>query len=84
LEEEDITVATIAEELSSLLAQLPTREQERLLSFARELAQPPTFPHTPLPLGTPGYVVAQLRVSPEFGEAMERALEDTEQVYPDE
>lgn len=77
-------MATIAEELTSLLAQLPPREQERILSFARELAHPPTFPHTPLPPGTPGHVVAQLRISPEFGEAMERALEDTEQVYEDE
>ena len=77
-------MATIAEEVSSLLAQLSTREQERVLNFARELAHPPAFPHTPLPPGTPGYIVAQLRVSPEFGEAMERALEDTEQVYPDE
>ena len=68
-------MATIAEELTSLLAQLPPREQERILSFARELAHPPTFPHTPLPPGTPGHVVAQLRISPEFGEAMERALE---------
>ena len=77
-------MATIAEELTSLLAQLPPREQERILSFARELAHPPTFPHTPLPPGTPGHIVAQLRISPEFGEAMERALEDTEQVYEDE
>ena len=77
-------MATIAEELSSLLAQLPTREQERVLNFARELAHPPTFPHSPLPPGTPGYIMAQLRISPEFGEAMERALVDTEQVYPDE
>ena len=77
-------MATIAEELSSLLAQLPTREQERVLNFARELAHPPTFSHSPLPPGTPGYIVAQLRISPEFGEAMERALVDGEQVYPDE
>ena len=77
-------MATIAEELTSLLAQLPPREQERILGFARELAHPPTFPHTTLPPGTPGHIVAQLRISPEFGEAMERALEDTEQVYEDE
>ncbi len=71
-------MATIAEELNALLAQLPPREQERVLSFARELAHPPMVPHTPLPPGTPGHVVAKLRVSPEAGEAMERALEETE------
>lgn len=77
-------MATVAEELTSLLAQLPPREQERILNFARELAHPPAFPHAPPPPGTPGHVVAQLRISPEFGEAMEQALEDTEQVCEDE
>jgi hypothetical protein len=73
-------VSTIAEETSSVVAQLPLREQEQVLSFARALANPPTFPHTPLAPGTPGHVVARLRVSPEAGEAMERALEDCEQI----
>jgi hypothetical protein len=50
----------------------------------RALANPPLFPHTPLPPGTPGYIAAQLRVSPEAGEAMEQALEDTERIDPDE
>lgn len=75
-------MSTIAEELTELLAQLPPREQERVLSFARELAHPPiVVAHTPLPPGTPGSVVAllRLRVDPEVGEAMERALEDCEQ-----
>ncbi|HKV84431.1 MAG TPA: hypothetical protein VJN88_07740 [Ktedonobacterales bacterium] len=68
-------MSNIVEELASLVAQLPEREQERVLNFARELAHPPVFPHTPLPgPGTPGHVVAQLRVSDEVGEAMERAL----------
>lgn len=77
-------MATIVEELTALVAQLSPNEQERVLSFARELAHPPVFPHTPLPPGTPGHVVAKLRVSPEAGEAMERALEDTERIWPDE
>lgn len=77
-------MATIADELSSILAQLPPREQERVLSFARALAHPPNLPHTPLPPGTPGSIVARLRVPPEAGEAMEQALADTEQVWPDE
>jgi len=58
-------------------------EQERVLSFARDLARRPVFPHTPLPPGTPGHVVAKLRVSPDAGEAMEKALEDTEMIWPD-
>lgn len=67
-------MSTVVEELASLVAHLPEREQERILNFARELAHPTVFPHTPLPPGTPGHVVAQLRVSDEVGEAMERAL----------
>jgi len=77
-------MATIVEELQALVEQLPQNEQERVLSFARALAHPPVFPHSPLPPGTPGHVVAQLRVSPEVGEAMEKALEDTEWVWPNE
>jgi len=84
LEQEEPTMATITEELSSLLARLSPRDQERVLNFARELAHPPVFPHTPLPPGTPGHVVAKLRVSPEVGEAMEQALEDTERIWPDD
>jgi hypothetical protein len=77
-------MATIAEELAAVVAQLPPRGQERVLSFARALANPPVFPHTPLPPGTRGYIAAQLRVSLEAGEAMEQALEDTERIDPDE
>lgn len=77
-------MATIAEELSSLLAQLSPGEQERVLNFARGLAHPPVFPHSELPPGTPGHIVAKLRVSSEAGEAMEKALEEAEQVWPDE
>ena len=70
----DAVMATLAEELSLLLAQLPKREQGRILNVARGLARPPVFPYSALPPGTPGSVVANLRVSPEAGEAMERAL----------
>ena len=77
-------MATIVEELASLVAQLAPTEQERVLSFARDLAHPPVIQHSPLPPGTPGSVVAKLRVSSEFGEILERALQDTEQVWPDE
>lgn len=77
-------MATTADELASVLEQLTPAEQERVLDFARHLADRPVFPRTPLPPGTPGHVVATLRVSAEAGEAMETALEDTEQIWPDE
>jgi hypothetical protein len=77
-------LVTIAEELSSILAQLSASDQERVLSFARELAHPPDFARAPLPPGTPGHVAAKLRVSPEAGEAMEQALEECERIWPDE
>lgn len=73
-------MATTAEELHHMIDQLSPEEQERLLAYARELAQPQPYPRTPLPPGTPGSVVAQLSVSPEVGEAMERALEETERI----
>lgn len=38
------------------------------------------FPRTPLPPGMPGAVVARLSVSPEVGEALERALKETERI----
>lgn len=77
-------MATIAEELTELLAQLPLSEQERVLSFARALAHVATTPHTTLPPGTPGIVIAQMRVDPETAKAMEEAHEDCEQIWPDE
>lgn len=77
-------MSTIADELSSLVAHLPPRDQERVLNFARELAHPLVVPHAQLPPGTPGSVVAKLRISPEVGAAMEQALNDTELVWPDE
>ncbi|MEO7000217.1 MAG: hypothetical protein ABI068_00270 [Ktedonobacterales bacterium] len=57
-----------------------------MLTYARSLAQSNgrPYPHTPLPPGTPGYIVAGLRVSPEGGEAMEQSLEDCEHIAADE
>jgi len=75
-------MATIAEELSSLLGRLSPGEQERVSSFARDMAHPPTFSYTPLPPGMPGHLVARLRVSPAAGAALERALEDVGEVWP--
>ena len=77
-------MSTVAEELTSILARLSPKEQKRVLEFARDLAQPPAFPHTPLPPGSSPDALLRIQVDPESGEAMEKALEDTEQVSPDE
>jgi hypothetical protein len=73
-------LATIAEEITSLIERLWPNDQKGVLELARGLANPPAFLHTPLPPDTPGEVIAQLRVSPVVGEAMERALEECERV----
>ena len=75
-------MATIAEEIRNLIEQLPESDQERVLAYVRELAKTP-FPRSPLPPGTPGYIIARLSVSPEVGEDLARALEDTERIDPD-
>lgn len=76
-------MATTVEEIQKLLERLPERDQERVLSYVRSIASEAPFPHAPLPPGTPGAVVARLSVSPEVGEALERALEETERIDMD-
>jgi hypothetical protein len=56
---------------------------QRVLAYVRELAHKAPFLHTLLPLGTPGYIIAQLSVSAEVGEDLAHALEDTERIDPD-
>jgi hypothetical protein len=79
-------MATIAEEIQEAVAHLPPSDQQRVLAYVRALAltaqvaPASPLPHTPLPPGTPGSIIASLRVSPELGEALERALEDTERI----
>lgn len=77
-------MATIADELASVLEQLSPAEQERVLDFARDLARPPVFPHTPLPPGSSPEALLRIRVDPETADAMERAHEECEQIWPDE
>lgn len=77
-------MATIVDELASVLAQLSPAEQERVLDFARDLARRPVFPHTPLPPGSSPEALLRIRVDPETADAMERAHEECEQIWPDE
>lgn len=77
-------MATTAEEIRGLVERLVPEDQQRVLEFARELARPPDFPHTPLPPAKPHDILLTLRVSPEVADAMERALEDCELVDEDE
>jgi hypothetical protein len=77
-------MATIPEEVSTLLERLPPGDQQRVLDYARRLVNIPPFPHTPLPPGSPPDVLLRITVAPEVGEAMERALEDCERIDPDE
>lgn len=73
-------MATIAEEITSLIERLSPNDQKGVLELACGLVNLPAFLHTPLAPDTPGEVLAQLRVSPVVGEAMERALEECERV----
>ena len=77
-------MATIPEELESLLARLSAADQRRLLEYARALASAEPFPRSPLPPGTSGEALARLRAGPEVGEAIERALEECERIDPNE
>lgn len=77
-------MATTADELASVLEQLTPAEQERVLDFARHLADRPVFPRTPLPPGSSPGALLRFRVDEETGEAMERAHEECEQIWPDE
>lgn len=73
-------MATVPEELQSLIERLPPDDLKRVLDYARKLANMPPFPHTPLPPGSPPDVLLGITVAPEVGEAMAQALEDFEQI----
>ena len=73
-------MATIAEEINETIAHLPPSDQQRVLNFARELAHTAGLPHTPLPAGTPPDVLLRFSVSPEVGEAMQQAMEESERI----
>jgi len=77
-------MATISEELHTVIDRLPPREQQRLLDYARELAATTAAPPTPLPPGTPPEVLLRFTVAPDIGEAMQSALEECERIDTDE
>jgi hypothetical protein len=77
-------MATIPDDIAAIVAQLPASDQQRVLEFARELAHPPVFPHTPLPPAKPHDLLLTLRVPPEVADAMEKAHEDSERIDEDE
>jgi hypothetical protein len=71
-------MATIPEELETLLSRLSEADQRRLLEYARALASAEPFPRSPLPPGAPPDALLRIRVSPEVGEALAWAQEDCE------
>ena len=81
-------MATISEEISKIIERLSLDRQQKVLEFAQKLTQtdqatvPLSLPTTPLPPGTPGSALIQMRFmsSREDAEAMERALEDCERI----
>lgn len=75
-------MTTTAEELHHMIDHLSAKDQERMLAYARELEQPRPLPRTPLPPGSPGNAIANLRVSAEGGAVMKQALEDCERIDP--
>jgi|GEM_PF-711526 len=85
-------MATVLEELRKVVERLSPYDQRRVLEFAQRLTKteqasvPLSAPTTPLPPGTPGSSLLQLRfkLPLEDAEAMERALEDCESIEPDE
>ncbi len=81
-------MATIPEEIHTIVERLSPDYQRRVLEFAQELAQTDytlaSLPRTALPPGTPGSVLMRFKLPLEDVEAMERALEDCERIEPDE
>ncbi len=81
-------MATIPEEIHTIVERLSPDYQRRVLEFAQELAQTDytlaSLPRTALPPGTLGSVLMRFKLPLEDVEAMERALEDCERIEPDE
>jgi len=81
-------MATMPEEIRSLVERLSPDLQQQVLKFAKGLARTPkdiaALPKSPLPPGTPGPTLLRFKLPSEDVDAMERALEDCERIEPDE
>ena len=73
-------MATVFEELRTLVEGLPPYYQQQVLEFAQGLAKTQqvteALPITSLPPGTPGSALLRFKLPLEDAEAMEHALED--------
>ena len=73
-------MATMPEEIRSLVERLSPDLQQQVLKFAKGLARTHRdivdLPKTPLPPGTPGSTLLRFKLPSEDVDAMERALED--------
>jgi hypothetical protein len=81
-------MATVPEEIRSLVERLSPDLQRQVLKFAQGLAQSykgiVSLPKSKLPPGPPGTVLVHFKLPLEDAEAMERALEDCERIEPDD
>ncbi len=81
-------MATMPEEIRSLVERLSPDLQQQVLKFAKGLARThkdiAALPKSPLPPGTPGPTLLRFKLPSEDIEAMERALVDCERIEPDE
>ncbi len=79
-------MATIPEEIRTVVELLSPDLQRQVLKVAQRLAQSNRdtvpLPKTPLPPGTPAAALLRFKLPIEDTEAMERALEDCERIEP--
>ena len=77
-------MATIPEEIHTIVERLSPDYQRRVLEFAQGLEQTDytlaSLPRTALPPGTPSSVLMRFKPPLEDAEAMERTLEDCERI----
>ncbi|MEO7000804.1 MAG: hypothetical protein ABI068_03290 [Ktedonobacterales bacterium] len=69
-------MASTLEELHSLMDALPLSDQERVLAYARELAHRPVA-QAALPPGSAPEALLRIIVSPEVGDALQQAYEES-------
>ena len=81
-------MATMPEEIRSVVERLSPDLQRQVLKFAQRLTlsnrDTLPLPKTPLPPGTAAATLLRFKLPLEDAEAMERALEDCERIEPDE